>query len=229
MTVKVDIWSDIACPWCFIGKRRFEKGLALFQAARAAEDAEDAGATEVVAELHSFELAPDSPTDTAISAVEYLSQRKGMAREQVEQMLAHVTELAAAEGLSYDFDSVAQTRTLRAHELLHLAKQHGKQLEVAEALFSAFFEQGRNVGDLEVLADIAQAAGLDRAETIEALTDGRYRADVDADMEQARAYGISGVPFFVIDGRYGVSGAQSPETFAAALTQAAADAGAAAR
>ena len=215
--MQVDIWSDIACPWCFIGKRRFETGLRQFQASPAGHG------VEVSSELHSFELSPDSPEDSAISVVEYLSTRKGLRRSQVEQMLTQVTALAAAEGLSFDFDSVRQTRTLRAHELLHLAKAHGKQAEAAEALFSAFFEKGRNVSDLEVLGDIAEQIGLSRREAVEALQTGRYRDAVAADIEQARAYGIQGVPFFVIDGRYGVSGAQAPETFAAALARAAGD------
>ena len=215
--IHVDIWSDIACPWCFIGKRRFETGLRQFQASPAGEG------VEVTYELHSFELSPDSPEDSAISVAEYLSARKGLPRTQVEQMLAHVTTLASAEGLAYDFDSVRQTRTLRAHELLHFAKAHGRQPEVAEAVFSAFFEKGLDVSDVDVLAGLAAQAGLDRAEAVESLRTGRYRADVAEDIEQARAYGISGVPFFVIDGRYGVSGAQAPETFAAALTRAATD------
>jgi predicted DsbA family dithiol-disulfide isomerase len=215
--VQVDIWSDIACPWCFIGKRRFETGLRQFQESPAGQG------IEVSYELHSFELSPDSPEDSAISVTEYLAQRKGLARAQVEQMLGHVTALAAAEGLSYDFDAVRQTRTLRAHELLHLAKAHGKQLEAAELVFSAFFEKGRDVGDVQVLADLAEQAGLDRAEAVEALSAGRFREAVAADIEQARTYGINAVPFFVIDGRYGVSGAQAPETFVGALTQAAKD------
>jgi predicted DsbA family dithiol-disulfide isomerase len=215
--LKVDIWSDIACPWCFIGKRRFEAGLRQFESSQEGAD------VAVGYELHSFELSPDSPSDSAISVVDYLSQRKGMPRRQVEQMVGHVTELAAAEGLRFDFGTVQQTRTLRAHELLHLAKTHGLQLRMSEALFSAFFEQGRNVGNLEVLIDLADTVGLDRSEAYEALRTGRYRGAVAADMEQARAFGISGVPFFVIDGRYGVSGAQAPATFAAALSRAAGD------
>lgn len=215
--MQVDIWSDIACPWCFIGKRRFEAGLRQFQGSTAS------AGVEVSYELHSFELSPDSPEDAAITVTEYLAQRKGLPRAQVEQMLAHVTELAAAEGLRYDFDAVRQTRTLRAHELLHFAKAHGKQLEAAELVFSAFFEQGRDVGDPEVLADLAEEAGLDRDGAVEALHTGRFRDSVAADIGQARTYGITAVPFFVIDGRYGVSGAQAPETFAAALTRAAED------
>ncbi|MCW2799835.1 MAG: disulfide bond formation protein DsbA [Aeromicrobium sp.] len=212
--MKVDIWSDVACPWCFIGKRRFESAAAEFRAA--------GGDVEV--EYHSFELSPDTPVDFEGSEVDFLAQHKGMSAEQVEPMLAHVVGLASAEGLAYDFDALKHTNTVKAHELLHLAKAHGKQLEMKERLLSAYFEQGRYVGRIEDLADLAEEVGLDRAEVVAALEAGTYVAAVEADKAQAIAYGINGVPFFVIDGKYGISGAQAPETFVDALQQAAADA-----
>jgi predicted DsbA family dithiol-disulfide isomerase len=213
--ITVEVWSDIACPWCYIGKRRFEEGLRRYRAAGG-----DA-AVEVV--FRSFELAPDQPEDVTSTVVEYLSERKGLPLAQVEQMLAHVGGLAAAEGLHYDFDAVQQTRTLKAHELLHLARERGVQEPMKERLLAAYFEQGRHVGRVDELADLAAEVGLDRVEVVEALRSGRFAPAVQADIDRARAYGISGVPFYVIDARYGISGAQAPETFAAALAQAAAD------
>lgn len=209
--MKVDIWSDVACPWCFIGKRRFETA--------AAEFAGTGGNLEV--EYHSFELAPDTPVDFDGTEVDFLVRHKGMPADQVEGMLAQMTELASGVGLSYDFDALQHTNTVKAHELLHFAKAHGRQLDMKERLLSAYFEQGRHVGRIDDLADLAEEIGLDRAEALEALKSGSYLAAVQADKEQAIAYGISGVPFFVIDGKYGVSGAQEPAVFVKALQQAA--------
>ncbi|MFB4320178.1 DsbA family protein [Actinomadura sp. 21ATH] len=212
--IKVDIWSDIACPWCFIGKRKFEDGLRRYAAG---------GGPEVEIEYHSFELAPDTPVDFEGGAVDFLSGHKGIPAAQVRQMLDRVTQVAADVGLAYDFDSVRHTKTLKAHQVLHLAKARGLQPELVERLFHAYFEQGRHVGHDEELADLAAEAGLDRAEVLAALRDGTYDGDVRADMDQARAYGISGVPFYVIDSRYGVSGAQDPAVFEQALRKAAED------
>ncbi len=210
-SVKVDIWSDIACPWCYIGKRRFETAAADFAAA--------GGELEV--EYHSFELSPDTPVDFDGSEVDFLVSHKNLAPEQVEQMLAQMTQLATTEGLSYDFEALQHTNTVRAHELLHFAKAKGRQLDLVERLFAAYFEEGRHIGRVDDLADLAAEIGLDRAEAVEALTSQTHLPDVSADKDQAVAYGISGVPFFVIDGRLGVSGAQDPTVFAEVLREAA--------
>ncbi|TFC58578.1 DsbA family oxidoreductase [Cryobacterium sp. TMT2-15-1] len=206
-TIKVDIWSDVQCPWCYIGKRKFEAGAALFD-----------GNVEV--EYHSFELAPDTPVDFDGSPVDYLSQRKGLPVAEVEQMLERVTGIAESVGLHYDYDSVHQTNTVISHELLHYAKAHGRQLDMKERLLKAYFVDGRHVGRIGDLADLAAEIGLDRDDVIRALTAHDFLADVKADVAQANAYGIQGVPFFVIDGKYGISGAQDPDTFAQALRQA---------
>jgi predicted DsbA family dithiol-disulfide isomerase len=209
--VKVDIWSDIACPWCYVGKRRFETAAAEFAAA--------GGELEV--EYHSFELSPDTPVDFEGSEVDFLVRHKRMAAPQVEQMLAQMTELASAEGLSYDFDALQHTNTVRAHELLHFAKSKGRQLDLVERLFAAYFEEGRHVGRVDDLADLAAEIGLDRGEAVEALTARTHLPAVSADKDQAVEYGISGVPFFVVDGRLGVSGAQDPSVFSQVLREAA--------
>ena len=205
-TIKVDIWSDVQCPWCYIGKRKFEAGAAAF-----------GGDVEV--EYHSFELSPDTPVDFDGTPVDYLSKRKGLPVAQVEKMLEHVTGVAASVGLQYDFDSVHQTNTIKAHELLHYAKAHGRQLEMKERLLKAYFVEGAHVGRIEDLADLAAEVGLDRADTVRALTENEFLADVKADVALANEYGIQGVPFFVIDGKYGVSGAQDAAAFTQILEQ----------
>ncbi|MGP7959473.1 DsbA family oxidoreductase [Sanguibacter sp. A247] len=209
--LKIDIWSDIACPWCYLGKHRLATGLAAF----AATD----GALPIEIEYHSFELAPDTPEDFEGSEVDFLARHKGMPAAQVEQMLGQMTATAAAEGLTMDFARLRHTKTLRAHELLHAAKSAGKQPEMLERLFEAYFAQGEHVSDVDTLVRLATEVGLDADEIRAALTDGRHADDVEADIAQARAFGISGVPFYVIDGRYGISGAQPGEAFAQMLGQ----------
>ena len=201
-SITVDIWSDIACPWCYIGKRKFEAGLAEFE-----------GRDDVEVTYRSYELSPDTPEDFSGSSVDYLVDKKGMPAEQVRQMLEQVTGIATEVGVHVDFDAVLQTKTLKAHQVLHYARAQGKQLDYAERLFKAYFEEGRHVGRSEELAALAADVGLDPDAVLAVLASGEYAEAVDADIEQARAYGITGVPFFVINGKYGVSGAQSPETF----------------
>ncbi len=202
----IDIWSDIACPWCYIGKRNLEKGLELASAA------DDAPAVAVT--YHSFELSPDTPVDFQGGEADYLSQHKGISRERAQQMLDRVTGVAGDAGLDYRFDLLQHTNTVRAHELLHFAKEHGRQLELVERLMSAYFIEGRHLGHEDELVALAADVGLDPDAAREALQSGRYLDAVRADQQQASAYGINGVPFFVIDGKYGVSGAQPPEAFA---------------
>jgi predicted DsbA family dithiol-disulfide isomerase len=204
--IKVDIWSDVQCPWCYIGKRKFEAGVAQFGG-------------EVVVEYHSFELAPDTPVDFEGTPVDYLSQRKGIAPADAQQMIDRVTTIAASVGLDYDYDHIHQTNTVISHELLHFAKSKGRQLEVKERLLKAYFIEGQHVGRIPDLVDLAVELGFDRDEVTEALESHRFLPDVKADMAQAREYGINGVPFFVIEGQYGVSGAQEAATFANVLEQ----------
>ena len=209
--IKIDVWSDIACPWCYIGNRNFESGLAV-----AAQSA-DAPVVEVT--YHSYELSPDTPVDFDGSEIDFLAGHKGMPAEQVKQMLENVTGVAANAGLEYNFDILKHTNTVKAHELLHFAKEQGVQPEMMERLMRAYFTEGSHVGGVEDLAVLASEVGLDADATREALTSGRFTAAVRADQAQAQAYGINGVPFFVIDGKYGVSGAQPAEAFTQILQQ----------
>ncbi|MBG6238225.1 putative DsbA family dithiol-disulfide isomerase [Mycetocola sp. CAN_C7] len=211
--IKIDIWSDIACPWCYIGKRKFENGVTTF-AGQLGSDAPD-----VVIEYHSFELAPDTPVDFDGSEIDFLATHKGIPADQVTQMLDRVTGIAAQAGLDYDFDALRHTNTVKAHQLLHFAKAHGKQLEAKERLLSAYFTEGRHVGRSADLADLAAEIGLDREAALRALATDAYLDDVRADQALGQEYGIQGVPFFVIDGKYGVSGAQEADTFAGVLSQ----------
>jgi predicted DsbA family dithiol-disulfide isomerase len=204
--VKVDIWSDVQCPWCYIGKRRFEAAI-------------ESSGIAVDIEYHSFELAPDTPVEYEGTPTQFLSERKELAMPQVEEMLTRVTDIATSLGLDYDYEHIHQTNTVKAHELLHYAKAHGRQLEMKERLLDAYFVKTEHVGRIEDLADIAASIGFDRDEVVSALESSEYLPAVKADMEVAMQYGIQGVPFFVIDNKYGVSGAQESETFANVLTQ----------
>lgn len=207
--IKLDVWSDIACPWCYIGKRNLEAGIAAFTA--------DGDQPRVEVEFHSFELAPDTPVDFEGSELDYLAGIKGISREQAAQMLARVTGIAAGVGLAYDFGAVKHTRTVKAHQLLHYAKARGRQHDMKERLMSAYFVEGRHVGRDDELARLAAEIGLDPDDVQRSLHDEEFLEAVRADQAQAAAYGIGGVPFFVIDAKYGLSGAQPPEVFAEAL------------
>ena len=204
--IKVDVWSDIACPWCYIGKRKFEDAASRFDG-------------EVEVEYHSFELSPDTPVDFEGDEVDFLAKHKGMPADQVRGMLDQVAGVAAEVGLAYDFGSLHHTNTVKAHQLLHFAKARGLQLEMTERLLAAYFVEGRHVGRVADLGDLAAEVGLDRTEVVAALESDQHLADVRADQQQAQAFGITGVPFFVLEGKYGISGAQAPEAFLGALQQ----------
>ena len=208
-SMKIEIWSDVACPWCYIGKRRFETALAEF---------EHRDSVEV--KWRSYQLDPTLPEHYDGTELEYLSTRKGLAPQQVAQMFQHVTEQAKGVGLDYRFDSVVVANSFTAHRLIHLAAAHGKQDEAKERLLSDHFEHGKDIGSREYLTSLALDLGINRDEVEELFTTDKYAADVRSDFEEGRALGISGVPFFVIDRKFGLSGAQPAETFAAALSEA---------
>lgn len=213
--LRIDVWSDIACPWCYIGKRRLEAGLAAL--------AEDPDAPPVVVEFHSFQLAPDTPEDFRGGEVDFLVDHKRLPVSQVLQMIDSVRTVAAGEGLDYDFDALVHVNTLKAHRLLQHARVEGRQGEMKERLLAAYFIEGRDLASDDELADLAADAGLDRDEALRVLRDGDHLEDVQADIATAARLGINGVPFYVLDGRYGISGAQPAELFAEALRRVAAE------
>jgi predicted DsbA family dithiol-disulfide isomerase len=203
--ISIDIWSDIACPWCYIGKRNLETGLAAV--------AGDEDAPQVTVTFHSFELSPDTPVDFDGEEIDFRAGHKGLPREQVVEMLDNVTNVAKNAGLEYRFDMLKHTNTVKAHELLHHAKDQGRQHEMEERLMSAYFTEGKHVGRIDDLVELAVEVGLDADAARDALDSAKHLPAVRQDQAQARAYGIQGVPFFVIDGQYGISGAQPPAAF----------------
>jgi len=209
--VKVDVWADVMCPWCYIGKRRLEEAAAVFSAGGPGEG------RHLDIEFHSFELASDIAIGHTQSVLDYNVNEKGMDEGDATALLARITTRARAIGLDLHFESALLTNTSLAHQLIHYAAAHGKQLEAEEALFVAYFTQGRNVSDIEELGSIAQELGLDRDDAVRALEADEFLDAVHADEAAARAYGINSVPFFVIDGKYAVEGVQSTALIASAL------------
>ncbi len=207
--MNVEIWSDIVCPWCYIGKRRFETALAAF-----------AHRDDVSLTWRSFELDPRAPRRSEDSLDEHLARKYGLAPAQAAAMNAHVTSLASAEGLSYHLERAKHGNTFDAHRLLHMADRSGLQAAAKERLLRAYFTDGLAIAETEVLVALAVEIGMNGDE-VRAALDGETCADeVRADESRAAAFGISGVPFAVIDEKYGVSGAQSPDVFLQALERA---------
>jgi len=205
----VDVWSDVVCPWCYLGKRRLESALARF-----------AQADEVEVVWRSFELDPSAPRRREGTAKEHLARKYGMSPEQVEASWGRLTALAAEAGLEYHLDRTQGGSSFDAHRLIHLGAAQGVQDAVKERLLRAYFTEGEPIGEPEVLARLGVDAGLPREEVDELLATDRFAAEVREDERTARMLGIDGVPFFAIDDRYGVSGAQSVDHLLAALTQA---------
>lgn len=204
--ISVDIWADISCPWCYIGRRKFEIGLAAFEHA------------EIVAVTYrSYLLNSDAPLDFEGSSKDFLVRHKGIPADRIDQMAAQVRRGAAEVGLVYDTDKLRVTNTSKAHQVLHLAMKEGRQLELVERFFTALFAEGRHLGSDDVLGDLAAEVGLDRGDVLATLASGDFLAAVDADIAEARSLGITGVPFYRFDRTHGVSGAQPPDTFTALL------------
>jgi predicted DsbA family dithiol-disulfide isomerase len=199
----IEIWSDVVCPWCYIGKRRLEGAL---------RDFEHAGEVEVA--WRSFQLNPDTPPGTAVPTLDYLAGRFG---PQATAMTARVADLAKAEGLDFDFGAALTVNTLDAHRLLHLAADLGVGDAAKERLLRAHFTEGADLSDHETLTKLLGEVGADASRVTEVLAGTEYADAVRADIEEARRLGISGVPFFVVDRKYGISGAQPQETFLHAL------------
>jgi len=207
--MKVEIWSDVVCPWCYIGKRRFESALAAFS-----------HRDEVEVIYRSFELDPSAQVESGQSVTERLAEKYCVSEAQATAMNARVTGLAAGEGLEYHLEKAWHANTVKAHRLIHLAASKGLQDAVLERVMTAYFGEGENIGEIETLVRLATEAGLDADETRAALEGDAYTDAVRADERRARMLGINGVPFFVVDERYGVSGAQPAELLLQVLAEA---------
>jgi len=205
----VEVWSDVVCPWCCIGRAHL--GLAL-------ADFEHADDVEVV--WRSYELDPAAPAMPTETLTEQLAVKFGVGPEQVADMFDGVAERAAQVGLDFHFDIARPGNTVDAHRLLHLARESGLQDRLKGRLFTAYFSEGQPIGDPATLARLAVEAGLDADEVADLLAGDRFTAEVRADEQEARALQVTGVPFFVIDRRYAVAGAQPPDQLLGALRRA---------
>lgn len=200
--MRIDIWSDVVCPWCYVGKRRLEKALAGFP-----------HADQVELVYHSFQLDPSAPRVPTETAREMLARKYAMSPAQAAEAQGRVIALAAEEGMHWRHEESPYVNTADAHRLLHLALEEGKQAELKEALLHAYFGEARNVADHDELRKIAVEVGLDDTRVAEVLESREFEEAVEDDVRQAAVYGASGVPLYVVDGRYGISGAQPVEVF----------------
>jgi predicted DsbA family dithiol-disulfide isomerase len=205
----VEVWSDVMCPFCYIGKKKFETALAQF-----------AHKDEVEIRWKSFQLDPDVKADDAKNYTTFLAQKKGMSLEQVKGMFDNVTNVAAEVGLRLDFDKAIVANSFDAHRLTHLAAQYGKKVAAKEALFIAHFTEGKDIADHSVLLEIAHSIGLEKSEVADMLKSDLYAQEVNQDIQEAAQLGISSVPFFVINRKYAISGAQDSSVFLGALKKA---------
>jgi predicted DsbA family dithiol-disulfide isomerase len=196
----VEIWSDIACPWCYVGKRRFEAALAAF-----------AHRDDVTVTWRSFELDPGAPAERAGDRAEHLAAKYGSSVEQAREMEARMTEVAAGEGLDFHFETARAGNTLDAHRLVHLAGEHGLQDAMKERLMRAYLSEGELISDAATLERLGREVGLPEEALRELLAGDRFAAEVRDDEELAAAIGIQAVPTFVVDRRIAVAGAQPPE------------------
>jgi predicted DsbA family dithiol-disulfide isomerase len=214
----VEIWSDVICPFCYIGKRKFERALTQLS---------QRDQIEVI--WRSFQLAPDTRTDPTRNAVQHLAEKKGWTLDVTRQAIADISKRAQQVGLTFDYDRTVVANTFDAHRLAHYAATQGKGDDLHERLFQAYFSDGHNIADHARLAALAVDTGLPADEVNEVLRSGRFAADVQRDLDQAQQFGINAVPFFVFNRKYAVSGAQDSAIFLQALQQSLAEwAGAAA-
>ena len=204
--MKVEIWSDVVCPFCYIGKRKFENAL---------KDFAHRDAVEVV--WHSFQLTPDFVPVPGESIHESLAKKKGVSVEEGRKMNDYMTTAAKEVGLDYQFDKTIPANTFLAHQLIHLGAHHGRQDATKERLMAAYYLEGQNIGDLDTLVQFGTEVGLDATESRSALSAGTYAEAVRLDEYHAQQIGVRGVPFFVFEDKYAVSGAQQPELFAEVL------------
>ncbi|MBD3917325.1 DsbA family oxidoreductase [Paenibacillus sp. PR3] len=208
--MKIEIWSDYVCPFCYIGKRRLESALEQF-----------AHQNEVVIEYRSFELNPQASMYSGKNMHQMLSEKYGMSIEQAKKANAELGQQAAMMGLVYNFDQMKPTNTFDAHRLTQYAKSVGKDKDLSEKLFYSYYTDSKLISDHDTLADIAESVGMNRDESMAILRDSsKYANDVRSDEATAKQLGITGAPFFVIDRKYAISGAQPIEVFLSALNQA---------
>jgi predicted DsbA family dithiol-disulfide isomerase len=208
--MKIEIWSDVVCPFCYIGKKHFEKALEQLSFK-----------DKIKIEWKSFQLDPSLPVaGLSISTTEYLIKHKGMSAQQIDGMLEYLKQKGAEVGIDFRQDISIQANTFTAHRLIHFVQSKGKGNEMEEALFSAHFTEGKNVGDIEVLTELAGNIGLNKTEVITFLNSKEKTKEVEKDIQEAQELGIHGVPFFVIDRKYGISGAQPIEIFIETLKKA---------
>jgi predicted DsbA family dithiol-disulfide isomerase len=209
--LQIDVWSDIACPWCYVGKRRLERALREFPHAQ-----------DVQVVWHAFELDPAAPLerDPAISHAQHIARKYGISIEQARRSSERLSEMAHGEGLSFDFEHIRSGNTFDAHRLVQLGRERGTQDAVEERFFRAYLEEGALMSDHATLVRLAVDAGLDEREATDVLSSDRFAGEVRADEARARALGITGVPYFVIDERYAVSGAQPPQMLLSVLHRA---------
>ena len=200
--MKIEIWSDVMCPFCYIGKRNFEKALTQFA---------EKEKIEIV--WKSFQLDASVPDIATESYEEYLVKRKGLSAEQVKGMLQNVTQMAREAGLDYHFDRSVIVNSLKAHRLIQFAKTRNLGDEAEERLFHAFFTEGKSIADIDTLTQLGVEIGLDATELQAAFTDEQYAYQVNQDIQEARQIGVNGVPFFVFNRKYAISGAQPPQAF----------------
>lgn len=205
----VEIWSDIMCPWCYIGKRRLERALDQF---------EHKGDVEIT--WKSFQLNPQMKTEPGKSINEYLAENKGWTLDHAKSMNDHVTQLAWEVGLAYDFDKAVVANSFDAHRLIQMAKSQGLGGNAEERLFKAYFTEGKNIADHAILVQLGIETGLEKNKVLEMLEGGAFAGEVRNDIYEAQTLGVRGVPFFVIDRKYGISGAQSVEVFLDTLQKA---------
>lgn len=207
--MKIEIWSDVMCPFCYIGKRRFEKVLDAFPSK-----------DQIVVEWKSYLLNPNLVTQPEKNSNQYLAEHKGISIEEARSMTDQVTAMAAEEGLDYKMDQAVVANSFMAHRMTHFAKSKGKQNELEERLFHAYFTEGKNIDDLDTLIDIGVDIGLEKEELRDVLSTNQFEEEVRQDLYDAHQVGLKGVPFFVYNNQYGISGAQPKELFEQTLNQA---------
>ncbi|MEY3241755.1 MAG: hypothetical protein RIR11_3194 [Bacteroidota bacterium] len=206
--MKVEIWSDVMCPFCYIGKRKFEAALAQFE-----------GRDNVEIVWKAFQLDPNLETEPNKSVAQSLAEKKGWSAQQTAQMMDHVTNIAQSVGLTYHFDKAVVANSFDAHRFSYYAKTKGLQDAAEERLFAAYFTEGKNTADKNVLAEIGAEIGLDAKAITEVLEADTYTDEVRLDIYEAQQFGITGVPFFVFDRKRAVSGAQDSQVFLQVLQQ----------